>query len=205
MDYIFYQVTAINGFDGVGHYLRAGLIINQCSTYAVAAGRRLLGELQHASATAASAHAAAATRAASTPTAAAHRRGAAGKAGCAASLGKATGASSARSPRRLPTPARAGARARRRAAATPAPDAGGARRGRARRRRTTLLDYLFGRRQLMRGRGSRHRRQPRADRRGDRRWSSSSPSSWPTTPTPGLPFVPDLLAQGRGAERGAAW
>jgi phospholipid/cholesterol/gamma-HCH transport system substrate-binding protein len=34
MDYIFYQVAAINGFDAVGHYLRAGLIVNQCATYA---------------------------------------------------------------------------------------------------------------------------------------------------------------------------
>jgi phospholipid/cholesterol/gamma-HCH transport system substrate-binding protein len=36
MDYIFYQVAAINGFDAVGHYLRAGLIVNQCATYAQA-------------------------------------------------------------------------------------------------------------------------------------------------------------------------
>jgi len=35
MDYIFYQVAAINGFDSFGHYLRAGLIVNQCATYAV--------------------------------------------------------------------------------------------------------------------------------------------------------------------------
>jgi ABC-type transporter Mla subunit MlaD len=35
MDYIFYQVAAINGFDAVGHYLRAGLIVNQCASYAV--------------------------------------------------------------------------------------------------------------------------------------------------------------------------
>ena len=33
MDYLFFQMTAINGFDGVGHYLRAGLIVNLCSTY----------------------------------------------------------------------------------------------------------------------------------------------------------------------------
>jgi phospholipid/cholesterol/gamma-HCH transport system substrate-binding protein len=36
MDYIFYQVAAINGFDAVGHYLRAGLIVNNCATYAQA-------------------------------------------------------------------------------------------------------------------------------------------------------------------------
>jgi phospholipid/cholesterol/gamma-HCH transport system substrate-binding protein len=34
MDYIFYQASAVNGFDAVGHYLRAGLIVNQCATYA---------------------------------------------------------------------------------------------------------------------------------------------------------------------------
>src|SRR6201999_945400 len=35
MDYIFYQASAINGFDALGHYLRAELIVNQCSTYAI--------------------------------------------------------------------------------------------------------------------------------------------------------------------------
>jgi ABC-type transporter Mla subunit MlaD len=35
MDYIFYQVAAVNGFDQYGHYLRAGLIVNLCSTYAI--------------------------------------------------------------------------------------------------------------------------------------------------------------------------
>jgi ABC-type transporter Mla subunit MlaD len=34
MDYLFYQVAAVNGFDSLGHYLRAGLIVNQCSVYA---------------------------------------------------------------------------------------------------------------------------------------------------------------------------
>ena len=36
MDYIFYQVAAINGFDQFGHYLRAGLIVNLCTTYSTA-------------------------------------------------------------------------------------------------------------------------------------------------------------------------
>ena len=45
MDYLFFQAAAVNGFDSFGHYLRAGLIVNQCSTYAVAADGRLLGEL----------------------------------------------------------------------------------------------------------------------------------------------------------------
>ncbi|HKH16160.1 MAG TPA: MlaD family protein [Solirubrobacteraceae bacterium] len=35
MDYIFFQAAAVNGFDSFGHYLRAGLLVNQCSTYAV--------------------------------------------------------------------------------------------------------------------------------------------------------------------------
>lgn len=34
MDYIFFQATAINGFDDVGHFLRAALIVNVCSQYA---------------------------------------------------------------------------------------------------------------------------------------------------------------------------
>jgi ABC-type transporter Mla subunit MlaD len=35
MDYLFFQAVSVNGFDSFGHYLRAGLIINQCATYAV--------------------------------------------------------------------------------------------------------------------------------------------------------------------------
>jgi phospholipid/cholesterol/gamma-HCH transport system substrate-binding protein len=35
MDYLFYQVAAINGFDTIGRFLRAGLIVNTCSTYAI--------------------------------------------------------------------------------------------------------------------------------------------------------------------------
>ena len=35
MDYLFFQAAAVNGFDSFGHYLRAGLIVNQCSAYAV--------------------------------------------------------------------------------------------------------------------------------------------------------------------------
>ncbi|MCW2991817.1 MAG: hypothetical protein JWM73_2411 [Solirubrobacterales bacterium] len=37
MDYLFYQVSAINGFDQFGHYLRASLILNLCTTYATQA------------------------------------------------------------------------------------------------------------------------------------------------------------------------
>jgi virulence factor Mce-like protein len=35
MDYIFYQVAAINGFDSFGHYLRAGLLVNLCVNYSI--------------------------------------------------------------------------------------------------------------------------------------------------------------------------
>ena len=35
MDYLFYQVAAVNGFDQFGHYLRAALIVNLCATYAI--------------------------------------------------------------------------------------------------------------------------------------------------------------------------
>jgi ABC-type transporter Mla subunit MlaD len=33
-DYMFFQTLAVNGFDAIGHYLRAGLIVNLCSLYA---------------------------------------------------------------------------------------------------------------------------------------------------------------------------
>jgi ABC-type transporter Mla subunit MlaD len=34
LDYAFFQVAAINGFDSLGHYLRAALLVNLCSSYA---------------------------------------------------------------------------------------------------------------------------------------------------------------------------
>ncbi|MGH2969853.1 MAG: MlaD family protein, partial [Solirubrobacteraceae bacterium] len=55
LDYAFYQVTAINGFDSFGHYLRAGLIVNQCSTYAISPTPGCTANFAPASATAASA------------------------------------------------------------------------------------------------------------------------------------------------------
>jgi ABC-type transporter Mla subunit MlaD len=33
MDYLFFQVAAVNGYDTFGHYLRAGLILNACTDY----------------------------------------------------------------------------------------------------------------------------------------------------------------------------
>jgi phospholipid/cholesterol/gamma-HCH transport system substrate-binding protein len=35
MNWIYYQVSAINGYDADGHYLRAGLLLNQCSSYSI--------------------------------------------------------------------------------------------------------------------------------------------------------------------------
>jgi ABC-type transporter Mla subunit MlaD len=37
MDYIFFQMTAINGFDEISHYLRAALLVNTCSSYSTTA------------------------------------------------------------------------------------------------------------------------------------------------------------------------
>jgi phospholipid/cholesterol/gamma-HCH transport system substrate-binding protein len=33
MDFLYYSTLAINGFDSIGHYLRAGLVVNTCSNY----------------------------------------------------------------------------------------------------------------------------------------------------------------------------
>jgi ABC-type transporter Mla subunit MlaD len=35
MDFFFYGMSSTNGFDSYGHYLRAGLILNACSQYAI--------------------------------------------------------------------------------------------------------------------------------------------------------------------------
>jgi ABC-type transporter Mla subunit MlaD len=58
LDYAFYQVAAVNGFDSFGHYLRAGLIVNQCSTYAVSPTPGCTANFASATATSASASAA---------------------------------------------------------------------------------------------------------------------------------------------------
>jgi phospholipid/cholesterol/gamma-HCH transport system substrate-binding protein len=34
LDYVFYQATSVNGYDAIGHYLRAEMIVNQCVAYA---------------------------------------------------------------------------------------------------------------------------------------------------------------------------
>jgi phospholipid/cholesterol/gamma-HCH transport system substrate-binding protein len=51
MDYLFFQAAAVNGFDSFGHYLRAGLIVNQCSTYAVQATTGCSANFRRASTT----------------------------------------------------------------------------------------------------------------------------------------------------------
>jgi virulence factor Mce-like protein len=60
MDYIFFQVAAINGYDSVGHYLRAGLLLNQCSSYAITFSASCTSKFGSSEATAASARAASA-------------------------------------------------------------------------------------------------------------------------------------------------
>ena len=55
LDFVFYSTTAINGFDSFGHYLRAGLIVNQCSTYATAPTTGCSANFRQASSSSASA------------------------------------------------------------------------------------------------------------------------------------------------------
>ena len=58
MDYLFFQAAAVNGFDSFGHYLRAGLIVNQCSTYATEPTTGCSANFRQASASTATAAAA---------------------------------------------------------------------------------------------------------------------------------------------------
>jgi phospholipid/cholesterol/gamma-HCH transport system substrate-binding protein len=67
MDYLFYQVTAINGYDAVGHYLRAGLLLNTCSQYAITFSPDCSAKFSSATGSAASAAAARAASASSVP------------------------------------------------------------------------------------------------------------------------------------------
>jgi ABC-type transporter Mla subunit MlaD len=41
LDYLFYQVSAINGYDSFGHYLRASLILNLCTQYATQSSKQI--------------------------------------------------------------------------------------------------------------------------------------------------------------------
>ena len=46
---LYYSALSVNGFDDIGHYLRAGLVTNLCSTYTRRRSPHLLGQLlQHA-------------------------------------------------------------------------------------------------------------------------------------------------------------
>ena len=79
LDYIFFQVAAINGFDSVGHYLRAGLLVNACSVYAITSSPDCSANFQDqgtdsGSASAASASASAAAAPASAVTGSADTR-----------------------------------------------------------------------------------------------------------------------------------
>ena len=66
LDYIFFQVAAINGFDSVGHYLRAGLLVNACSQYAIASSADCSANFQDTGTASAASAAAAGTGASST-------------------------------------------------------------------------------------------------------------------------------------------
>lgn len=47
LDYIYFQVQAINGFDNFGHFLRAGLVVNTCSNYSTTPASECLSKFQN--------------------------------------------------------------------------------------------------------------------------------------------------------------
>src|SRR6478735_7106674 len=55
MDFLFYSAVAVNGYDSYGHYLRAQLIVNTCTTYRVQNDPSCTANFQKSSARAASA------------------------------------------------------------------------------------------------------------------------------------------------------
>jgi phospholipid/cholesterol/gamma-HCH transport system substrate-binding protein len=120
MDYVFYQASSINGFDSIGHYLRAALIVNPCTNYAVTPVLGCTANFSSASATSAL-QAAQASGDASLVRTARALAGKPAKKVKPAALPKLTSARTAPS---TPQPA-----------ATPAPDQA---------KTDTLLDYLFG-------------------------------------------------------------
>ena len=139
MDYIFFQMAAVNGFDSFGHYLRAGLIVNQCANYAVeptfgcsANYPRRAGRAPRRRPPGGPAR----------PGAAPHGDRARARARAAGSRGgRAACAARAEARRR----SRSRARSRPEAAATPAPKPTPAPRAKDQQSQTeTLLDYLFG-------------------------------------------------------------
>jgi ABC-type transporter Mla subunit MlaD len=131
MDYIFYQVTAINGMDGVGHYLRAALIVNQCAGYATQPVGGCSAKFRSAGATSATA-AAASDDPTLLRTAAALRQALRHEMSKARSERTAAPAATATpAPAASATPAPA-------ASPTPAPPSGGP------SAQDTLMNYLFG-------------------------------------------------------------
>jgi phospholipid/cholesterol/gamma-HCH transport system substrate-binding protein len=124
MDYLFFQVAALNGFDTFGHYLRAALIVNQCANYSIqpvfGCSANFAGSAAAATASLAKAKA---PRLVRTP----HRAKPAPK----------------RAPARRATPAPERKPAARRPG-TPAPTATPAPKRDRQSRTETLLDYLFG-------------------------------------------------------------
>jgi phospholipid/cholesterol/gamma-HCH transport system substrate-binding protein len=132
MDYILYQVTAINGMDGIGHYLRAGLIVNQCAVYSV----RPVGgcSAKFPAASTASASGASKADASLVKTAAALRKAVTDEMRKARSAPSATPTPAPTAPAATPAPAATSVPS---ATPTPAPSGGNA-------QQNTLLDYLFG-------------------------------------------------------------
>jgi len=81
-DYLYYQTLAINGFDGIGHYLRAGLTVNLCALYATVPATGCSANFTSGGASSATADLT--PRLAATPTAAAAAAAAAAETGGAA-------------------------------------------------------------------------------------------------------------------------
>jgi len=138
LDYVFYQVTAINGFDSFGHYLRAGLLVNQCSSYSVDPTPGCSAKFTRAGASAAAAGAGGPRD----PVLAATREALARAMG-----GKTSDTGAARRGRPQPTPdsvAQLQATPTPAASATPAPSATPQAAPPASSTDEPLLDYLFG-------------------------------------------------------------
>ena len=134
-------MAAINGFDSFGHYLRAGLIVNQCANYSIEPGFGCSANFPRAAS--ARRPAPSASRPAR-PGAPAHGAGARGGARAAGARSRRDEKPTRKERKRRAPPERQAAR--RRAAerdagarrATPAPQQGSP------SQTETLLDYLFG-------------------------------------------------------------
>ena len=193
MDYVFYTVAAINGFDSFGHYLRAGLIVNQCANYAIQASFGCSANFPRASSSSAQAATGAPRDQAVAPDGEGAREGArpAGPRGRGAAE---EGPQAASAPQRGP------GRAAPAAKPTPAPTPAPRRRpqpthSRRRRRCSTTCSGATSEP------ARRDRRQPGPDRRrhDPRRAGRGLPG---LQRQPGPAVRPDLPAPRRGAERG---